>query len=141
MKKQIKVVGAAILNQKQDKILVAKRASNRILHYMWEFPGGKIEANETPKQALQREIKEELNVNIEVGPQVGRSTEFEYDFGVVQLTVFYAKLQTHDFKLVAHSSIKWVSEEELANLSWPKADEEIVEELGKQKLEDINFAR
>lgn len=53
MKKQIKVVGAAILNQKQDKILVAKRASNRILHDMWEFPGGKIEANETPKQALQ----------------------------------------------------------------------------------------
>ena len=118
MKKVIKVVGAAILDQEQSKILVAKRDSNRILHDMWEFPGGKIESGETPQEAIKREIKEELNVDIEVGPQVGKSTEFE---------------------LVAHSTMKWVTKKELSDLIWPAADKEIVAKLKNQKLEGINF--
>lgn len=139
MKKVIKVVGAAILNQEQNKILVAKRDSSRILHDMWEFPGGKIESGETPQEAIKREIKEELNVDIEVGPQVGKSTQFEYEFGIVHLTVFYSKLLTTDFELVAHSTMKWVTKKELSDLDWPAADEEIVAELKNQKLKDISF--
>lgn len=139
MKKVIKVVGAAILDQEQNKILVAKRDSDRVLHDMWEFPGGKIEAGETSQEAIKREIKEELNVDIEVGPQVGKSTEFEYEFGIVHLTVFYAKLLTGDFELVAHSTMKWVTEQQLSDLDWPAADEEIVAELKNQKLKDISF--
>lgn len=118
---------------------MAKRDSNRILHDMWEFPGGKIESGETPQEAIKREIKEELNVDIEVGPQVGKSTEFEYDFGIVHLTVFYSKLLTTDFELVAHSTMKWVTKKELSDLIWPAADKEIVAKLKNQKLEGINF--
>lgn len=139
MKKVIKVVGAAILNQEQNKILVAKRDSNRILHDMWEFPGGKIESGETPQEAIKREIKEELNVDIEVGPQVGKSTQFEYEFGIVHLTVFYSKLLTTDFELVAHSTMKWVTKKELSDLDWPAADEEIVAELKKSKIKGYKF--
>ena len=139
MKKVIKVVGAAILNQEQNKILVAKRDSNRILHDMWEFPGGKIESGETPQEAIKREIKEEPNVDIEVGPQVGKSTQFEYEFGIVHLTVFYSKLLTTDFELVAHSTMKWVTKKELSDLDWPAADEEIVAELKKSKIKGYKF--
>lgn len=139
MKKMIYVVGAAILNDDQDQILVAKRDSDRVLHDMWEFPGGKIEARETPQEAIRREIKEELNVDIVVGDQVGPTTEYEYDFGTVRLTVFFAKLLTHDFELVAHSKMKWVNKKELLDLTWPAADEEIVDELKDKSLKDVTF--
>ena len=64
MKKIINVVGAVILDD--DKIFCAQRSVNMTLPLMWEFPGGKIEKGELPEDALKREIKEELNINIEI---------------------------------------------------------------------------
>src|SRR5690625_7372056 len=85
MKKNIHVVGAVIIEK--GKILCAQRGKNMSLPLLWEFPGGKIEKGESPNEALQREIKEEMLCEIEIGDQV-EHTVYEYDFGIVNLTTF-----------------------------------------------------
>lgn len=138
-KKIIKVAGVAIIDQKNNKVLAAKRETNRILEKMWEFPGGKIEKGETAEQAAQRELEEEFNDEIQIGPQLGWTVSYEYEFGVVELTVFYAKLLTHNFALVAHSEIEWLSTDQLRKLNWAPADQPLVEQLAKVDLEEIEF--
>ena len=93
MKKNIHVVGAVIIED--DKILCAQRGPSKSLPLKWEFPGGKIEAGETPQEALSREIKEEMQCKVEIGDQV-EHTVYEYDFGIVHLTTFYCKLLKED---------------------------------------------
>ena len=89
MKKNIHVVGAVIIEN--DKILCAQRGPAKSLPLKWEFPGGKIEAGETPQEALSREIKEEMQCIVEIGGQV-EHTVYEYEFGIVHLTTYYCKL-------------------------------------------------
>ncbi|MGZ0211999.1 MAG: (deoxy)nucleoside triphosphate pyrophosphohydrolase, partial [Actinomycetales bacterium] len=86
MKKQINVVGAVVI--REGLILCAQRGPHGALPGMWEFPGGKIEADETPRDALAREIAEELECEVAVGELI-TTTAHEYDFGIVMLTTFY----------------------------------------------------
>lgn len=81
MKKEINVVGAIII--KNGKILCAQRGESKALAYLWEFPGGKIEKGETPRQALKRELVEELNIEVSVEQNQFEQTTYEYDFGIV----------------------------------------------------------
>ena len=106
MSKQIQVVGAAILND-QNQILATQRADARVLGQQWEFPGGKIKAGETPEQALTRELEEEFSVQAQVGPAVGPTFKHEYDFGTVNLTVYYVRLASEDLRLMAHGKVVW----------------------------------
>lgn len=91
------------------------------LPLMWEFPGGKIEAQETPQQALERELQEELHVRAEIGEMV-ESTEYEYDFGIVTLTTFYCILHGSEPELTEHAAIRWVAPQDLLTLEWAPAD-------------------
>ena len=138
-KKIIKVVGAAIIDQDKNKVLAGKRNADRLVGGMWEFPGGKIEKGETPQEAAKRELKEEFHDEVQIGPQLGETVSYEYDFGIVKLTVFFAKLLTNNFDLVAHSEVEWLSADEVQKLNWAPVDAPLVKELARTNFRDIKF--
>ncbi|WP_026909112.1 (deoxy)nucleoside triphosphate pyrophosphohydrolase [Paucisalibacillus globulus] len=129
MKKDIHVVGAVIVNE--GKILCAQRGPEKSLPYKWEFPGGKIESGELPKEALQREIKEEMKCKIQVGDKV-EHTSYEYDFGIVHLTTYICKLEEGNPVLTEHVNIEWLQPNELPSLDWAPADIPAIEKLSKE---------
>lgn len=132
MKKQFNVVGAII--RRDGEILCARRGPEGSLPGLWEFPGGKIETNESPKGALAREIIEELNCCIKVGDQVD-STTYEYDFAIITLTTFYCVLTDGEPDMTEHSELRWLPPELLKELEWAPADipavDRIIRELSK----------
>ncbi|MDR3189929.1 MAG: (deoxy)nucleoside triphosphate pyrophosphohydrolase [Lactobacillaceae bacterium] len=130
MKKIISVVGAAILNN--NKLLAAKRAQDRSLGGYWEFPGGKIQAGENPQQALQREIFEEFGAKSTIHAMIDQTFSKEYDFGIVELTVIYARLDSEITKTIEHDELRWVSEDEALLLNWAPTDVPAIEELVKR---------
>jgi len=119
VKKQINVVGAVIV--REGLILCAQRGPDGALPGMWEFPGGKIEAGETPHDALAREITEELECEVAVGELI-TTTSCEYDFGIVALTTFYCELLSGTPVLTEHAEVLWLAAAELSSLEWAPAD-------------------
>jgi len=115
----VKVVGAVVW--RNGKILAAKRAIGSKLGGCWEFPGGKIEAGETPKGALVREINEELNVRIEVGNKIC-TVLHEYDFAKIELTTYQCEYVSGDFTLNDHDESTWLHPNELQTVDWAPAD-------------------
>jgi len=124
VKKQIAVVGAVII--RDGLILCAQRGPTGNIPFKWEFPGGKIEAGETPRQALEREVIEELRCTIDVGDQV-ESTIYEYEFAVITLTTFYCALLDGTPQLTEHAQVVWSTPEDLDQLDWAPADVPAVE--------------
>ncbi|QKY71743.1 (deoxy)nucleoside triphosphate pyrophosphohydrolase [Lentibacillus sp. CBA3610] len=133
MKKDIHVVGAAILANNQ--VLCAERGPSMELPYNWEFPGGKIEHDETPEEALKREIDEEFCCQIEVGEEI-EYTVYEYDFGVVHLTTYFCELIKGSPVNTEHHALEWVPQTELRDLKWAPADIPTVEKI--EALDLIN---
>jgi len=119
MKKQINVVGAVIV--RGGLVLCAQRGPSGGLAGLWEFPGGKIEPGETPREALAREIVEELECTVEVGAEI-TTTSHEYDFGVVNLTTFYCTLVQGSPVLTEHASVIWLGPDQLDTIEWAPAD-------------------
>ena len=132
MARPIDVVGAVIVSE--GKVLCAQRGAGGALPGLWEFPGGKIEEGENPREALEREIVEELRCRVSVGSEVAVTTH-EYDFGVVTLTTFYCDLIAGMPELTEHQAIKWLTPGELRTVKWAPADipavETIVRELAQ----------
>lgn len=119
----IRVVGAAIM--RDGTVLCAQRGSTKSLAGYWEFPGGKIEVHETPQQALQREIEEELRCEITVGHELC-TTRYAYDFGTIELTTFLCHLTEGEPHLTEHREVRWLSPNHLHELDWAPADREAV---------------
>lgn len=138
-KKLIRVAGVAIIDQDKNLVLAGKRNSDRLVGGYWEFPGGKIEKGETPQQTAKRELEEEFNDEVIIGPQLGEPVRYEYDFGIVELTVFFAKLTTHHFDLVAHSKIEWLPASKVKELNWAPADTPLVDVLSKTDFRKVEF--
>ncbi len=126
MKKQINVVGAVIVRDRQ--VLCAQRGPAGSLPGLWEFPGGKIEPGETAREALEREIAEELECQVTVGDEVVTTTH-EYDFGIVTLTTFYCRLVAGTPTLTEHAAVRWLPAPDLGVLSWAPADVPAVDRI------------
>ena len=130
MKKFIHVVGAIIEND-QNEIFCALRSPVMSLPNLWEFPGGKIEAEETPEQALQREITEEFDCIIEVGQKV-EDTTYEYEKFIVRLETYKAKLLEGIPIAAEHADTRWVTREDLHTLTFAAADIPAVEKIANE---------
>lgn len=123
--KTIRVVAAIIVEN--DKIFATQRGYGEFKGG-WEFPGGKIEEGETPQQALVREIKEELDTEIEVGELVER-VEYDYPQFHLSMDCFLCKIKAGKLVLKEHEDARWLGRDELGSVEWLPADEGLVEKL------------
>ena len=120
-------VAAAVI-EKDSKVLIAKRRKKDTLGGKWEFPGGKIEPGETPEECLKRELKEELDIEVEIGRFL-LSTVFRYFLIPVELLVYKVKYISGDFKTNEHDEIRWVAPEKLKDYDLTGADRPIMKAL------------
>jgi len=120
-------VTAAIL-AKDNKIIIAKRGPDDKLADKWEFPGGKIETNETPEQCLKREMKEEFDIDVSVGEYLGSSV-YKYDHIFIELLAYRTYWEEGEIDLKDHDEFKWISLEQLAEFDFAPADLVFVEKL------------
>lgn len=121
------VVTAALLID-NGRILIARRPAGDKLAFKWEFPGGKLESGETLEECLFREMKEEFDIEIQVGSFFAESC-YEYERGAIRLMVFWARLIKGELKPTAHDKIMWITSKELANYDFAPADVPLVEKL------------
>jgi len=111
-----------------DKILVVQRSKGMNLPLKWEFPGGKIEAGESESECIKREIKEELNIEIELVSRL-TPTKFEYPTISINLIPFTARYLMGEIKLLEHKQYLWLEKQNLKDLDWAEADIPIVDEF------------
>ena len=127
-RKRIEVVAAIIIDH--NKIFATQRGYGDFKDG-WEFPGGKIEAEETPKQALEREIREELDTEINVGDLF---ETVEYDYPAFHLTMhcFLCTVKSGNLVLKEHEAARWLAKEDLDSVDWLPADKGLIEKLRTQ---------
>lgn len=128
MMKTVRVVAAVI--RKDDKIFATQRGYGEFKDG-WEFPGGKIEEGETPEQALTREIKEELNTEIQVGKLID-TIEYDYPKFHLSMDCFWCEIMQGGLELKEHEAARWLSKEELYSVDWLPADVGVVEKIKKE---------
>ena len=123
--KKIEVVAAIIYN---DGAYFATQRGYGEFEGMWEFPGGKIEPGESHHEALKREIREELDVDIHVGE---RLCTVEYDYPTFHLTMhcYFCSIANGEVELLEHKSARWLRRDELNEVEWLPADVSVVNSL------------
>ena len=120
-------VVAGIL-KRQGKVLVGQRPAGASLPNVWEFPGGKIEIGETPEEALHRELKEELGIDVEVGPLKFAGSHAYGTTGILFL-FFEVKFWKGQIKQQQHPDLKWVTPKELGLLELPEANRKFLPQI------------
>lgn len=128
--KKIKVVAAVIkaTGENGESIIFATQRGYGDFKGGWEFPGGKIEPGETPKEALKREIMEELDTEVAVG---GLIDTIEYDYPKFHLSMecFWCEIVKGDLVLKEHEAARWLTREEFADVKWLPADISLIEKI------------
>ncbi|MDN3550750.1 (deoxy)nucleoside triphosphate pyrophosphohydrolase [Mucilaginibacter aquaedulcis] len=118
-------VTCAIIIDSQERVLVTQRSKSMSLPLKWEFPGGKVEPDETPEACLIREIKEELDIEIQIKKALLNNIHI-YPNITIQLIPFTCKHISGDILLKEHAEFKWLHGNELLALDWADADVPIV---------------
>jgi len=123
----------AALIRNEDKILIAQRGRDKRFGRKWEFPGGKIRVNETPEDCLQREIKEELNLEIQVEKHFC-TTYHQYPDFSIELIAFWCSIVGGKLKLADHEQVRWVTIREMNKYSFVEADLKVIAALKEIRL-------
>lgn len=121
-------VVAAVIRDEEGRILITQRNLKKAQGGLWEFPGGKIETEETKEHAIVREIKEELDVDIEYKDYLAEKV-FEYPEKTINLIALECKKINGEIRLLEHESYAWVYEKELNDYEFAPADLFIIEKL------------
>ena len=129
--KVIRVVAAIIIEK--GKVFATQRGYGEFKDG-WEFPGGKIEPNETPQQALVREIQEELDTKIEVGELLD-TVEYDYPNFHLSMDCFICTIQSGNLVLKEHEAAKWLTKETMNSVDWLPADLGLVEKIKEYILQ------
>ena len=124
--KYIRVVAAVIQND-NGKIFSTARGYGEYKGW-WEFPGGKIEKEETPQQALVRDIREELTAEIEVGELI-RTVEYDYPEFHLSMDCFWAEMKSGHLELKEAEDARWLTKDELRTVKWLPADLELINDI------------
>lgn len=128
--KTVRVVAAIIkaTNEKGEPIIFATQRGYGDFKGGWEFPGGKIEEGETPKEALVREIEEELDTEIAVGEMID-TIEYDYPTFHLSMDCFWARIVSGDLVLKEHEAAKWLTKDKLNSVEWLPADITLIEKI------------
>jgi mutator protein MutT len=119
---------AAALVFREGKLLITQRYADAHLGGLWEFPGGKREPNETFEACLQRELREELGIEVAVGELV-ESLTHAYPEKTVYLKFYRCRWEEHEPQTLGCSAFKWVTADELKDYAFPAADAQLFEKL------------
>ena len=125
--KNLKIVVSIALINEANEILLSKRPNNKHLAGFWEFPGGKVESGETPEGALIREIKEELNIDINdkcIAPL--SFSEFDYKEFQLLLLLYICRRWEGEPKSMENNELKWVEPNMLRKYKMPPADDSLI---------------
>ena len=129
MRKTVRVVAAVI--REGDKIFATARGYGKYKG-KWEFPGGKIESGETPQEALVREIREELDVEIQIGELI-ETVEYDYPEFHLSMDCFWCSIESGELTLKEAAESRWLTGETIGGVDWLEADWELVDRL-KERL-------
>ena len=118
-------VACAII-ERDGLVLAAQRSATMALPLKWEFPGGKIDAGESPEECLHRELVEELGVHVHVGKPLAPAIH-HYPTFTVTLHPFVCSIEAGELTLHEHAAVTWLRPEELSGLDWAEADLPVID--------------
>ena len=132
----IRVVAAVIkaANEQGEPMIFATQRGYGDLKGGWEFPGGKIEEGETPKEALKREIMEELDTEIKVGKLID-TIEYDYPTFHLSMDCFWCEIVKGELVLKEHEAARWLTREQLGEVEWLPADVTLIEKVGDEMIQ------
>ncbi|TRU85553.1 MAG: 8-oxo-dGTP diphosphatase MutT [Microcystis novacekii Mn_MB_F_20050700_S1] len=123
-----KQIGVAVIRDNRDLILIDRRLAKGLLGGFWEFPGGKIEGNETVQECIKREILEEIGIEIAVDSHL-ITIDHTYSHFRVNLQVYNCRYLSGQARAIECEEIRWVTINELDNYTFPAANQEIIRAL------------
>lgn len=131
--KTVRVVAAVIkaTNESGEPIIFATQRGYGDFKGGWEFPGGKIEEGETPREALKREIMEELDTGISVGELID-TIEYDYPTFHLSMDCFWCEIVKGDLVLKEHEAAKWLTSESIDSVDWLPADISLIDKMRKE---------
>ena len=129
----MKQVVAALIVQ-DEKLLVCQRTRHQTMPLKWEFPGGKIEDGEQPRDALRRELEEELGIDAQIGEEVARIRHEYPNGGVVELRFYLVREYSGQIENRIFRDIQWATRAELPTFDFLEADLTLVQDLAEGKI-------